>query len=171
MTEDNPYIQRITAIRDFLVMETDHEVDDFIGCPIDAVIEMEKILETKFPPALRAYYQVMGAAPGALFNDNKARLAQLPEIRRVAEELIEDENGPLLPRNAIVFSERYGEQFLFVERGENPDPKVHRYFEGDAEFTMLDNSFTDIVESEAFALVAVFDRVGSIRKHIRPPTD
>lgn len=161
-----PAAARLKALRAILVSQTDHNVNDFVGCDLDEIDNAEAALGVSLPAALRVFYATMGTKSGAIFNDSKSLLRHLRQNQSFARMLIDEEEGPPLPEGSIVISERYGEQFLMVLANDGSDPTVWRYFEGDEDYTSTGLSFLDLVESEARAVVATFHKTGSLRRHI-----
>ena len=116
------------------------------GCSDDEIEEAERATGIKLPAALKAWYRVAGAVPPYL-NDYDAdhSLDDFKRSQETAAELTQDENCEWeLTEDIIPFSQRIGEQFLFVStrEGNSNDPSVFHFMEGNAQPRQISVAFT-----------------------------
>lgn len=73
-------------------------------------------------------------------------MCHLPDLREIAEQLLQENNQPPLPAQAFVFLMHQGYQFLyFVADGKNDDPPVYGYLEGEQGIVKKFEHFSEMV--------------------------
>ena len=116
------------------------------GSTIPEVEAVELEIQKKLPLAMKAWYRVAGTVPPYLYDyDANYSFEDFKRAQVTAIELTQAENCDWHLNSSIIpFSQRLGEQFIFVDvRDGNPDdPAVYHYSEGEAQPRRVDVAFT-----------------------------
>ncbi len=100
----------------------------------DEIDETERRIGKKLPASLRAWYRVAGAVPPYWYDyDADFSLQDLIRAQETAYELTHREAKWEITDNIIPFSQRIGDQFLFIDvnEGDPDDPSVYHCLDGD----------------------------------------
>jgi hypothetical protein len=126
--------------------------ETILGCTEGEISLIESHFEVNLPEAYKAFLKTAGKQAGVLFvPDIDIFFPKVLELRgRALETLDIFESGSLtLPQHSFVFSDRYGEQFMFfICDGDSSDPPVYLYYQGRGAYEQISNQFSDIVEKE-----------------------
>lgn len=102
------------------------------------------------PGAYLDFLSAVGRGAGEFMYDVDIYYPKMIGLNDEASSLLESyESGRLaLPSDAFVFSDRYGEQFVFFHAdGQNDNPRLYFYYEGDGKFRDV-GLFWDFIEGE-----------------------
>jgi hypothetical protein len=120
------------------------------GC---TAAEVEKVGSSDTPPlpaAYKAYLFIAGHKPPSAWVGTDCTLRHLPFLARWAEELLRENGQPALPAGAFVFSMHQGYQFFyFVRDGQDDDPPVFYYLEGQGGPVSRFRCFSDLIAALA----------------------
>jgi SMI1-KNR4 cell-wall len=104
------------------------------GCRDDEIDQLEGSLGIKLPSTYRQFLARMGRSAGAFLSGTDFLFADLPELRRQAERLLEEANVSFCLAEAdFVFAVHQGYQFLYFTTGQLDDPAVWHFAEGVSE--------------------------------------
>jgi hypothetical protein len=136
--------------------------DQLRGCTENEIISLEQSFGLLLPIAYKDFLRVLGHSAGAFWRDVEFTADKLEWINRDAREiLVELESTKLtLPSQALVFSWRQGEQFLFFfADGKSQNPPVYRFQIGCSEFVKVSDTFWDGIEGELATLEQVYNKI------------
>ena len=110
---------------------------DLVGCSEDEICGIETKYGVRLPAAYRMYLSEMGRSSGRLFTHDHVE-ANYPGILRFTEEYrrrdsLAGQRRVVLSGDALIISNRLGEQHLFLRCGGQPDPPVHYFADWDEE--------------------------------------
>lgn len=112
---------------------------------VDEVAELERSAGL-LPASYKAYLLVAGREPPSAWVGSDCTLRHLPGLREGAEELLRENGQPALPARAFVFLMHQGYQFFYFDAdGENDDPPVFYYFEGERAVVRRFERFSELV--------------------------
>jgi hypothetical protein len=115
------------------------------GCSADQIAQAEETIGKKLPPSLVAWYRHMGENPPS-WNDYDAdfSIRDLTAAQETARKLTSlPECQWTLTEQILPFSQRIGEQFLFVDMSSDPvDPPVYHYMECEPDAQPIDIAFS-----------------------------
>lgn len=112
-----------------------HDRGPISGSSEAEIEEAEQHVGKKLPAALKAWYRVAGKVPPYFYDyDMDLSIKDFLNAQETAVELTQEEYAEWqLTDNILPFSQRIGEQFLFVDTalGEAEDPPVFHCMEGE----------------------------------------
>ena len=116
--------------------------------------EIEQIRQSQgvdyIPEVYRQFLLAVGnSIGGVIYKGTDYNYRYLLRLKEWAEGIVSGlPNSPELPPDAFVFVMHQGYIFFFFRTfGRNDNPPVYSYFEGDAEFELLDQSLTEYYEA------------------------
>jgi len=133
--------------------------DQIRGCTDQEIRDIESRFGLRLPEAYRQFLRVAGHSAGGFWREVVFQLEKLEWINHEAREILREleETRLELPKNAFVFSMRYGEQFMFfVADDGSEDPRVYHFCIGFSDFRNTNASFSEILEDELAELEQVF---------------
>jgi hypothetical protein len=159
------------SLRERLIASRIATPNSLSGCSSEEIQTIEECLRLPLPRAYVDFLAAVGKRAGAFMRDIDIFYPTLLRLRASAEEILEnwEEGKLLLPDNALVFSMRMGEQFMyFIADGKNEDPSIWFYIEEAGKFREIAESLWSVLESE-LQLSEDFRRNYPDSKLIPPP--
>jgi hypothetical protein len=129
--------------------------EDIFGCTSAEIERLQRNSGLQLPSSYIEFLRIAGKGAGRFMNDFDIHFEHLVDLNeRAMRKLDRWEEGKLkLPVKAFVFCMRYGEQFMFfVADGNQADPEIYHYYEGQGEFKKVANSFWEVIEGELLDL-------------------
>ncbi len=100
------------------------------GCTNDEIVQLERLFDSSLPETYRAFRSALGKSSGEFLRGSDFLLKHLSrDLKRGAQEMLEDEGEPQLPPHAFVFLMHQGYQFFYFHCGVDPDPPVYYFRE------------------------------------------
>jgi hypothetical protein len=140
------------------------------GCSEKEIFELEKKCNVILPKSYIAFLKYFGhGLGGQIMYDIDIlcnKILGLTDFLR--NEILIEEEDPLLPEKAFVFSARYGEQYMFFDL-ENPrnESSIFYYKVDDKEFTFIDKTILDILEKQIELSVSLKNKREQRRKKLQ----
>jgi hypothetical protein len=113
------------------------------GCSEAELEVFQRLQGLELPDAYLLFLGAAGVNPGEFLQGSDLRFEQLERLQFGAQDLLDDNGGRMLPKNAFVFCSHQGYQFLFFQLDDGPDPQIHYYLEGEGEFKSVAPAFSD----------------------------
>ena len=121
------------------------------GCSVQEIAEIEQQSNVLLPKSYKVFLKYFGNGLGGhIMYDMDITLDKILGLTNFLKNrvLIEEED-PLLPEKAFVFSARYGEQFLFFDCSQvNKDKPIFHYELNDEKFASIDKTILDFLEDQ-----------------------
>ena len=139
---------RATALRNRIIQSKIATPEHLVGCSDEEIEALEKACKLTLPYSYKVFLKNFGHCFGGVANDVEFLYRDVFPLTKIAREILQ-EDDPVLPENAFVFTMRYGEQFFFFEAEEgNEVPPIFYYMEGDESFSKSYDSVFDLWEGE-----------------------
>ena len=125
--------------------------DNIVGCTDDDIRQLECATQCQLPGAYLRFLRSIGRGAGCFLRDINIYYPTVLTLNVEARSILDNwEEGRLvLPANAVVFSIRQGEQFMFfIADGNHDDPPIFHYMEDRGEFRKIAESLWDVIEHE-----------------------
>ena len=104
--------------------------DDFRGCSLDEVRELESRYAVTLPTFYTEFLLRMGRGAGAYMRGSDVFYPELLQVRRYAEELLREAGVNFqLGQNDFVFFVHQGYQFAYFQTDTSDDPPVWYFYE------------------------------------------
>lgn len=113
------------------------------GCDEAVLEEYQRRRALNLPAAYVRFLRAVGMNAGEFLAGSDFLFTQLDELQSGAHDLLEDDGGPPIAKNAFVFCGHQGYQFLFFHLGEGLDPEIHYYMEGEGSFKVVSPAFSE----------------------------
>jgi len=122
--------------------------ETIVPCSELEIARLETTAPDVLPDAYKAFLRTAGRKAGLLFSDVNFFYPGILDLTERASGWLREFESPLaLPERAFVFSDRYGEQFMyFLVDGD--DPPIFLYVEGRTHFERIADSVWEIIEAE-----------------------
>ena len=118
--------------------------DELKGCSITDIDQIELKYNKKLPNAYKCFMQRAGKNCGRFLSGTDILFPDILQLREQALRLLKECKANIsLSSEDFVFAMHQGYQFLFFKLNESDDPPIFLYVEGNLEFEMVANSFSE----------------------------
>ena len=134
--------------------------EDFVGCNLDDIQQIESTIHSTLPLSYKQYLMAMGRKSGKMFMGSDILFPELLVLKAYATELLkEDDSLDILTDNTFVFLCHQGYTFYFfkIEKDIN-DPIVYEYVDGSKTSNKLNETFSEFMYKAASEYSNHFER-------------
>lgn len=121
----------------------------FFGCSEKEIEQVRIEAGFPLPQAYSEFLRQMGKGAGRFFEGTDLFYPTMFQNTEAAREMLAElECGLTLPKQSFVFAMHQGYQFYFFSN-ENNNPAVYYYMEGNFQFDLWNDTFTDFIKQMA----------------------
>ncbi|MFC4157917.1 SMI1/KNR4 family protein [Chitinimonas lacunae] len=118
-----------------------------VGLSNEEILEVERAQGVRLPAAYRSFLKECGKSAGLFERDADFFYPAIKTLKDELNEMLAEENMDFrIPENAFVFSAYQGYQYCYFLCGEEENPPVYRVDDGEGNFIMISESFTQHID-------------------------